>query len=82
MTGFTYLGALLVAIGCMALIDARWRLAFWRAPAAAAAAFMCERTRKRFSAQFCGTINILAVLRLRYTAVAFLGRFPSRCDGG
>ncbi|WP_173923151.1 lycopene cyclase domain-containing protein [Agromyces sp. Marseille-P2726] len=38
MTGFTYLGALLLAIASMALIDARWRLAFWRAPGAAAAA--------------------------------------------
>ncbi|HEX6366497.1 MAG TPA: lycopene cyclase domain-containing protein [Agromyces sp.] len=38
MTGFAYLGALLVAIAAMALIDARWRLAFWRAPGAAAAA--------------------------------------------
>ncbi|MFE5671394.1 lycopene cyclase domain-containing protein [Agromyces sp. NPDC056523] len=36
MTGFAYLGGLLVAIACMALIDARWRLAFWRAPIAAA----------------------------------------------
>jgi lycopene cyclase domain-containing protein len=36
MTGFAYLAGLLVAITCMALIDARWRLAFWRAPAAAA----------------------------------------------
>ena len=34
MTGFAYLAALLVSIGAMALIDARWRLAFWRAPAA------------------------------------------------
>jgi lycopene cyclase domain-containing protein len=38
MMAFAYLGALLVAIGAMVLIDARWRLAFWRAPAAAAAA--------------------------------------------
>lgn len=36
MTGFAYLAALLVSLGAMALIDARWRLAFWRAPGAAA----------------------------------------------
>lgn len=38
MTGFAYLAALLVSLGAMALIDARWRLAFWRAPGAAALA--------------------------------------------
>jgi lycopene cyclase domain-containing protein len=38
MTAFTYLAALLAAVGAMALIDARWRLAFWRSPAAATAA--------------------------------------------
>ena len=38
MTGFAYLGALLVAIAAMALSEARWRLAFWRAPGAPAAA--------------------------------------------
>ncbi len=32
MIGFTYLGALVVSIAAMALIDARWRLAFPRAP--------------------------------------------------
>ncbi|MGR0320489.1 lycopene cyclase domain-containing protein [Agromyces sp. ZXT2-3] len=37
MTGFAYLAALVVVIGCMALIDARWRLVFWRAPLAAGA---------------------------------------------
>ena len=36
MTGFAYLAGLLAAIGCMVLIDARWRLVFWRAPVAAA----------------------------------------------
>lgn len=36
MTGFAYLAGLLAAIGCMVLIDVRWRLAFWRAPVAAA----------------------------------------------
>jgi lycopene cyclase domain-containing protein len=35
MTGFAYLAGLLAAIGCMVLIDARWRLVFWRAPVAA-----------------------------------------------
>ncbi|MRX42378.1 lycopene cyclase domain-containing protein [Agromyces kandeliae] len=35
MTAFAYLAGLLVVIGCMALIDARWRLVFWRAPIAA-----------------------------------------------
>ncbi|GAA2022078.1 hypothetical protein GCM10009819_00780 [Agromyces tropicus] len=35
MTGIAYLAGLLVVIGCMALIDARWRLVFWRAPLAA-----------------------------------------------
>jgi len=38
MTGFVYLGALLASIGAMALVDARWRLAFWRHPWAAAIA--------------------------------------------
>ncbi|WP_448004351.1 lycopene cyclase domain-containing protein [Agromyces bauzanensis] len=38
MTGFAYLAVLLVSLGAMALIDARWRLAFWRAPGAAALA--------------------------------------------
>ncbi|MFF2368984.1 lycopene cyclase domain-containing protein [Agromyces sp. NPDC058110] len=38
MTGLVYLGALLASIGAMALIDARWRLAFWRHPLAATAA--------------------------------------------
>ncbi|WP_353813889.1 lycopene cyclase domain-containing protein [Agromyces sp. SYSU T00266] len=37
MTGFAYLAGLLVVLGCMALIDARWRLVFWRAPLRAAA---------------------------------------------
>jgi len=32
MTGLTYLGALVASIAAMALIDARWRLAFPRAP--------------------------------------------------
>lgn len=36
MTGFAYLAGLLASIGCMLLIDARWRLVFWRAPVAAA----------------------------------------------
>ncbi|GAA1062313.1 lycopene cyclase domain-containing protein [Agromyces bracchium] len=36
MTAFAYLAGLLVVIGCMALIDARWRLVFWRAPLAGA----------------------------------------------
>lgn len=35
MTGFAYLAALIVSLGAMALVDARWRLAFWRAPRAA-----------------------------------------------
>ena len=34
--GFVYLGALLVAIGCMLLLDRRFRLFFWRDPLAAA----------------------------------------------
>ncbi|GAA1836006.1 lycopene cyclase domain-containing protein [Agromyces salentinus] len=38
MTGFAYLALLLVSIGAIALIDARWRLAFWRAPVASAIA--------------------------------------------
>ena len=38
MTGFAYLAALLVSIGAMTLIDARWRLAFWRSPVASAIA--------------------------------------------
>ena len=36
MTAFAYLAGLLAAIGCMVLVDARWRLVFWRAPVAAA----------------------------------------------
>ena len=38
MTGFTYLGALVLSIAAMAAIDVRWRLAFRRAPAASALA--------------------------------------------
>ena len=34
--GFVYLGALLVSIGCMLLLDRRFRLFFWRDPLAAA----------------------------------------------
>ena len=34
--GFVYLGALLVSIGCMLLLDRRFRLFFWRDPVAAA----------------------------------------------
>ncbi|WP_430591762.1 lycopene cyclase domain-containing protein [Humidisolicoccus flavus] len=33
-----YLGSLLFTIGCMALIDARWKLAFWHRPGRAALA--------------------------------------------
>lgn len=40
MTGFVYLGSLLVSLGAMALIDARWRLAFWHSPAASALAVL------------------------------------------
>ncbi len=36
MIRFAYLGALLVALGGLALIDRRWRLAFWDAPRRAA----------------------------------------------
>lgn len=36
MTGLIYLACLLAAIGCMLLLDWRFRLFFWRAPAAAA----------------------------------------------
>lgn len=38
MTGLVYLAALLASIGAMTLVDARWRLAFWRRPPAAAVA--------------------------------------------
>jgi len=38
MMGLAYLGGLLLSIGAMALIDARWRLAFWNSPGASAAA--------------------------------------------
>lgn len=34
---FVYLGALLVSIGCMVLLDRRFRLVFWAAPGRAAA---------------------------------------------
>ncbi len=34
--GFAYLGALLAGIGCMLLLDRRFRLFFWRDAAAAA----------------------------------------------
>ena len=34
--GLLYLTALLLTIGCMMLIDRRWRLFFWRDPMAAA----------------------------------------------
>lgn len=36
MSGLVYLGCLLVGIGCMLAIDYRFRLFFWRSPAAAA----------------------------------------------
>lgn len=36
MSGLWYLGCLLVGIACMLLIDRRFRLFFWRSPAAAA----------------------------------------------
>ena len=36
MMGAIYLAALLVSLGCMLLLDWRFRLFFWRAPAAAA----------------------------------------------
>ena len=38
MTGLVYLACLLVSIGAMTLVDARWRLVFWRAPWASAVA--------------------------------------------
>jgi lycopene cyclase domain-containing protein len=37
MTGWEYLAALLAALGCMALMDHRWRLFFWHSPRRAAA---------------------------------------------
>lgn len=36
MSGLIYLACLLIGIGCMLLIDYRFQLFFWRAPAAAA----------------------------------------------
>lgn len=36
MIGLSYLLCLAVAIGCLCALDARFRLFFWRAPAAAA----------------------------------------------
>lgn len=36
MTGLWYLACLLIGIACMLLIDFRFRLFFWRSPAAAA----------------------------------------------
>jgi lycopene cyclase domain-containing protein len=30
--GWTYLGTLLVALGCIALVDRRWRLVLWADP--------------------------------------------------
>lgn len=36
MTGFVYLALLLLATGCMLIIDRRFRLFFWRDPAVAA----------------------------------------------
>ncbi len=38
MMGLAYLAGLLLSIGAMVLIDARWRLAFWNSPGASAAA--------------------------------------------
>jgi len=38
MTGLIYLACLLVSLGAMTLVDARWRLVFWRAPWASAIA--------------------------------------------
>lgn len=40
MTGFVYLSALLLSLGAMALIDARWRLAFWGSPTASTVAVL------------------------------------------
>lgn len=37
LAGFGYLGALLVALGGLAVIDRRWHLAFWAHPRRAAA---------------------------------------------
>jgi lycopene cyclase domain-containing protein len=34
--GLIYLGALLVSLACMVLIDRRWKLFFWRDPRSAA----------------------------------------------
>ncbi|WP_309135446.1 lycopene cyclase domain-containing protein [Cellulomonas sp.] len=36
MIAFAYLAALLVSLGCLALCDHRWRLAFWDDPRRAA----------------------------------------------
>ncbi|GAA1515391.1 lycopene cyclase domain-containing protein [Agromyces terreus] len=41
MTGFTYLGLLLLSIAAIAAVDVRWRLAFRRAPLAASVAVAC-----------------------------------------
>ena len=38
MTPFAYLAGLLLSLAAMALVDARWRLAFWRSPGASALA--------------------------------------------
>ncbi len=37
MTPYLYLLSLLIPLGCLVLMDARWRLAFWHAPVRAAA---------------------------------------------
>lgn len=39
MTHLVYLGSLLFVLGCMALIDHRWRLFFWADPRRAAVVF-------------------------------------------
>jgi lycopene cyclase domain-containing protein len=36
-----YLGILLVLLGCMVALDARWSLFFWRDPVAAVIVFAC-----------------------------------------
>src|SRR5215510_10095992 len=43
-------------------------------PAACAAAAIRDRTNRRFSAKFCGPINILTAFCLRYTDAAFCPR--------
>ena len=76
MTGFAYLGALLVSLGGMALIDRRHRLAFWANP---------RRTAICLGVGGAGALavvvyflGVLAAIILGVVAFVILGRSAGR----